>query len=71
MPKVKAVTAMKQRLQEALSSLAEEEEIIDLAKEAIEKCGLEPTDLVSDEALGLAMEPATVRSEHPLLRPRR
>lgn len=65
MPKVKAVTAMKQRLQEALSNLAEQEEIIDLVKEVIEKHQLEPTDLFSEEALGLAMEPAPVDPNIP------
>ena len=36
MPKVKPVTAMKQRLQESLSDLAEQEEVIELVRQAIE-----------------------------------
>ena len=65
MPKVKAVTAMKERLQEALSSLAEQEEMIDLVKEVIEKYGLEPRDLFSEDALGSAMEPDPVDPSIP------
>lgn len=60
MPKVKAITAMKERLQQALSSLAEQEEVINLVKEVIEKYGLEPGDLFSEDALGSAMEPEPV-----------
>lgn len=65
MPKVKAVTAMKVRLQEALSTLAEQEEAIDLVKEVIEKYGLKPVDLFSEDALGEALAPQPVDPSIP------
>lgn len=57
MPKVKAVTAMKQRLQQVLGDLAEQEEVIELVRQAIEKYELKPTDLYSEEDLAAALAP--------------
>lgn len=54
MPKVKAVVAMKQRLEQALTDLDEQETIIELLKQAIEKYSLLPGDLFSDEELDAA-----------------
>lgn len=56
MPKVKPVTAMKQRLQESLSDLAEQEEVIELVRQAIEMYELKPMDVFSEDELGAALE---------------
>ncbi|MFX1679058.1 hypothetical protein PV762_07480 [Mitsuaria sp. CC2] len=45
MPKIKPVAAMKQRLQEALGQLAEQEEVIELVKAAVRQYDVLPTDI--------------------------
>ncbi len=55
MPKVKPVTAMKQRLQDALDQLAQQEEVIDLVRQATEMYGLVPTDVFPLEDLQAAV----------------
>ena len=47
MPKVKPVTAMKQRLQESLSDLAEQEEVIELVRQTIAMYELAPMEAFS------------------------
>ena len=65
MPRIKPVAAMKQRLQQALSELAEQEGVIELVKQAIEIYSLKPTDVFSEEVLGLVMEPEAVDPSIP------
>ncbi len=65
MPKVKPVNAMKQRLKQALSELAEQEEVIELVKQAIELYGLEPADVFTAGSLGAAREPEPVDKSVP------
>lgn len=65
MPKVKPVTAMKQRLQQALSDLAEQEEVIELVRQAVERYELKPADLFSEEDLGAALAPEPVHGSIP------
>jgi DNA-binding protein H-NS len=65
MPKVKPVTAMKQRLQESLSDLAEQEEVIELIRQAIEMYDLKPMDVFSEDELGAALSPDPVDESIP------
>jgi DNA-binding protein H-NS len=65
MPKVKPITAMKQRLQQALGELAEQEEVIELVRKAIEKYDLKPTDVFSEANLGAALVPNQVDESKP------
>jgi DNA-binding protein H-NS len=65
MPKVKPVTAMKQRLQESLSDLAEQEEVIELVRQAIEMYELKPMDVFSEDELGAALAPDPVDESIP------
>lgn len=55
MTKIKSITAMKQRLQQALSDLAEQEAVIELVRQAVIKYDLQPADVFSAEALGSAL----------------
>lgn len=65
MPKVKPVTAMKQRLQEVLSNLAEQEDVIELIRQTIEMYDLKPADVFSEEDLGEALAPDPVDESIP------
>lgn len=51
MPKIKAVVAMKQRLQEALGQLGEQEEILELVRQAVAQYELKPEDVFSTTEL--------------------
>ena len=55
MPKVKAITAMKQRLQQALNDLVEQEAVIELVRQVVMKYDLQPADVFSEEDLGSAL----------------
>jgi DNA-binding protein H-NS len=65
MPKIKPVAAMKQRLQQALGELAEQEEVIELVRQAIQAYGLSPVDVFSADALEAASEPLAVDGSIP------
>ena len=65
MPKVKPVIAMKQRLQLVLCELAEQEEVIELIKQAVQKYELQPTDVFSAKDLETALAPALVDETIP------
>ncbi len=51
MPKIKAVVAMKQRLQEALGQLGEQEEVLELVRQAVAQYELKPEDVFSTTEL--------------------
>ena len=65
MPKVKPVIAMKQRLQQVLGELAQQEEVIELIKQAIQKYELQPADVFSAEDLETALTPTQVDESIP------
>ena len=65
MPKVKPVIAMKQRLQQVLCELAEQEEVIELIKQAVQKYELQPTDVFAAEDLETAIAPVLVDETIP------
>lgn len=55
MPKVKPITALKQRLHEALTDLAQLEEIIELVQKSVELYNLTPTDVFELDVLEAAV----------------
>lgn len=65
MPKIKPVVAMKQRLQNALEQLAEQEEVIELVKAAVQQYELLPTDIFTPAELEAAEPPHPVDPSFP------
>jgi DNA-binding protein H-NS len=65
MPKIKAVVAMKQRLQEALGRLSEHEEVLDLVREAVARYELTPADVFSTAELEAAVQTTIVDGSVP------
>lgn len=65
MPKIKPVAAMKQRLQEALGQLAEQEEVIELVKAAVRQYDVLPTDIFTAAELEAAEPPQPVDPSFP------
>ena len=65
MPKIKPIDALKQRLQQSLIELAEQEEVIELLQKVISTYELEPADVFSEEALLLAGQPDPVAPSIP------
>ncbi|MCE4540768.1 hypothetical protein LXT12_26415 [Pelomonas sp. P7] len=65
MPKIKALVAMKQRLQEALGQLDEQEEVLELVRHAVAQYELKPQDVFSTTELEAAVLKSIVDDSIP------